>query len=757
MVKFFTKHLALVLIAWLLLSGQVSSQTTSLISQPPDLREFFNTPYGDNYSAVLLNQIFGPLFPAQGQAPEATLFSTLVGIMNGTVLGLAIILFLYNVVIATLQTAHEGNLLGSRYSSLWVPIRLLLAVLLILPVPGLGGYNLLQSGIAWLVKGSTVAASEVWRLGSQDLISGEIPIIKSSFTLDPELFKVAYRNQLCVKIANYQLREAESQLRVEFKQIDASQSTTFMSHLDNKQEGICGSYSIPEIPHYIQKLPSEFSAPIASAFRTLHTTILNRLITRVNDIIDDQWEQFVVQSISLEDFSGLIQETLNDLNQLLADGNRQINQLIVGSNQQNGSARQLIKDYLSGSDCNFLEDHRTNRTMCTGEGWIGAGNWYMTIARLNTEVVGLLKASIGATDTHYINKQKNSLNQTIVVEADEISNFQRFFMAVNGNKYLGLDETQKIWGVLTSELESSSLNLAASGFNIPEVILEASTTLGGGGFLGKIWQVGFADGVEAMIANLSPSRWANDPIVGIVNIGHWYLDVAGTLILGSAVVSLFSGSISTTVIFLIAGPLAAIGITLSFILPLLPFFLWIIAVASYFLLVIEAIIGSTLWLLAHLRMDGEGLSGNYGQRGWMILLGLLLTPPLMVMGYFVGMILFKITATLLDLGFYFAMSALVNSSPIVGIFGLIATGFLLVIAYIAIIERSFSLITHFPNRILMWIGGDVDLSHSEEYSRIQSGGRILSSSVRGGIAQLNGKLQGGGQMIKSYLSKLNRS
>ncbi|MCY4445067.1 MAG: hypothetical protein OXC02_01190, partial [Rhodobacteraceae bacterium] len=83
--------------------------------------------------------------------------------------------------------------------------------------------------------------------------------------------------------------------------------------------------------------------------------------------------------------------------------------------------------------------------------------------------------------------------------------------------------------------------------------------------------------------------------------------------------------------------------------------------------------------------------------------------------------------------------------------------FLLVIAYIAIIERSFSLITHFPNRILMWIGGDVDLSHSEEYSRIQSGGRILSSSVRGGITQLNGKLQGGGQMIKSYLSKLNRS
>ncbi len=740
-----------------MLSNGANAQMSSLVDQLPDIQDYFDTPHGDDYSAQLLNQIFGPLFPSPRNASGATLFSTLIGIVNIVVLSIAVVMFLYNTIVAVLQTAHEGIFLGNRYSSLWVPVRILFAIALLVPAPGLGGYNPLQYGMAWLVKGSTVMASEVWQLGASSLISGDVPIVNYGSELDPEIFKVAYRNQLCVKIANYQFGAANSPLRVEFKEVGSSRTTTFISHVDNRREGICGSYSIPEIPDYIANLPPEFSQSIGNEFKGLHREVLNTLVTSINDILDDQWQVFANQSQGLNDFSSSIRATLVDINQQLSEGNQRINQLITGSSLQDGSARRVIGDYISGTGCNSGPSGLGKTANCNGEGWIGAGNWYMTIARLNSEAVGLVKASVGATATQYISNENNSLNRLVVGEVDNVGSWRRLLGSVDDNKYLHRQETRRIWDAFTGELERSTLNLAVSGFNIPTALMEATATKGEGGFLGKIWRVGFAGGVEAMIANLSPSRWADDPIVGIVNIGHWYLDAAGTLMLGSAAASLFAGSISTTVTFLIAAPLAVIGITLSFILPLLPFFLWILAVAGYFLLLVEATVGSTLWLLSHLRLDGEGLSGSHGQRGWIMLLGLILTPPLMVMGYFAGMMLFKITTTLLDTGFYFAMTALVNGSPIVGIFGLIATGFLLVVAYIAIIERSFSLVAEFPNRVLAWIGGDVDLAISGEYKRIQSGGQMLSSFVRSGIGQLGSKMTGGSRMLKSGLSSLSKS
>ena len=662
---------------------------------------------------MLLNQLFGPIFPTPDNERTATLFSSLIGIMNVAVISVAGILLFYNVVVALLQSAHEGVIFGGRYSSLWVPIRILFATALLIPVPGMGGYNLIQTSVAWLVRGSTVMASELWKFGADELISGEIPMVVSGSQLDPEVFKTVYRNQLCAKLANYQLEAANSPLKVEFRENVYENYRVYISYLGDRNEGICGSYSLPEVPSYISSLEPAYALPIRDKFNELHLEVLNTLIHQVNLVINYQWSELVEKSEEPPEITNVIRRIFNDINLRLSSGNNNIRELVSGNELQEGSARKIIRDFIGGSNCTLSTSPENSYSQCSGEGWLGAGNWYMTIARLNTEVAGLLKASLGASESAYINNEVNTLNRSVVQETEEIGFFSRLFRSVDDGKYLHLAETNRIWNALNGNMERATINLATSGFLIPDSIFGISTD-GEGGLLGKIWKVGFAGGIESMISNLSPSRWSDDPIIGVVNIGHWYLDAAGALIVGSSVASLLASSVSTTVTFLIAGPLVAVGISLSFILPLLPFFFWIVGLASYFLLVVEAVVGSSLWALAHFRMDGEGLSGTFGQRGWLILFALISTPPLMILGYFVGMILFKITTGLLDSGFYFAMGALVNSSPIVGIFGLIATGFLLVMAYIAIIERTFSLIVEFPRRVLSWIGGDVDLTSGGE-------------------------------------------
>ena len=164
--------------------------------------------------------------------------------------------------------------------------------------------------------------------------------------------------------------------------------------------------------------------------------------------------------------------------------------------------------------------------------------------------------------------------------------------------------------------------------------------------------------------------------------------------------------------------------------------LWVVGVTGYFLLVVEAIIGASLWAFAHLRMDGEGISGN-AVNGWTLLLSLLLTPVLMVFGFIVGMAIFRVTSTLLMSGllptFYSAtagtnMMTMLMLIPVM----MLALG----VMQLLLIERSFSMITELPNRVLSWIGGKADLmdQHAADRARVGMIATTAASGTIGGAA-----------------------
>lgn len=711
-----------------------------------DIGAFFGTEFGDAFSSRLLNQLFGPLFPTTAADAGPTIFSALVGLVNMAVLLVAGLMFLYNISAGLLQSAHEGEVLGRRWSSLWAPLRVLFAVALLIPVPGLGGYNAIQTGTAWLVKGSTMMASAVWGEGARLLLSGDIPVSGRSPQLDGDLFKAVYRNQLCARIANFQFEAANSGMRVAFVEVRSGEEPRFVSAINGKRQGICGSYLVPEVPSYVARLPDDASLSIRQSFNGLHADVLRILVVNADRMIDRQWQALLANDSRLPDLSGQIASMMAEANSRLAAGNRAIMAAVAGSDGQQGAARGTIEAFVTGG-CR-------QGTTCAGEGWIGAGNWYMTLARLNSEVMGLVNASVSARDSRYISGEMNRLNRAVVATADSVGWFPQLFAGFDAGKYLHIEEAMRLWEAANGNMEAAAARLAGSGFSLPEEVLETAAPSERSGLLGKIWRAGFADGVQAMIAGFSPSRWGDDPIVGVVNMGNWYLDVAGALMLGGAAASVFSGAAANVVILLIAAPLAAIGITQSFILPLLPFLFWIVAVIGYFLLVAEAVVGSSLWALSHLRLDGEGISGEAGRQGWLMLLALVMTPALMVMGYLLGMEVFRIMAGLLDSGMYYAMSALVNASPLVGIFGLIAAGLLIVASYVVIIERSFSLVSEFPGRTLRWIGADARIADGPELHGMQRRGANIASGIGAGVTRLAKAMPGGGnrQVAKARLA-----
>ncbi len=710
---------------------------------PDTFSDAFGTEFGDGYSSILLNQVFGPLFPSAGTSVGATVFSRLIGFVNLAVLAIGGVLFLYNATVGLLQTAHEGEVLGRRWSSLWAPLRVLFAAGLLAPVPNLGGYNAIQGGIAWLVKGSTSVASEIWGHGVQLILSGEIPVIGMHSMHDDGLFKSVYRNQLCARIANFQLEAAGSPLRVTFREARSGGVRTVVSSIDGKRNNICGSYEIPETPRYIERLDAADAKAVEQVFNDLHLDALSMLIGSADQIIVKQWPA-LIGTAGLPDIGPDIQRAVSSARNHVAEGNRRIMRIVSGYGGESGAARRVLENFITGGDCEGPVDEVGGNGICFGEGWLGAGNWYMTIARLNSEAMGLLNATVSVVESRYISAEANRLNRSIVLAADAPGWVQRLFSSSNANKYLQTQEAIRIWSAANEAMENASIQLALAGFRLSHDVIEEAAISAESGMLGRIWKVSFAPGIETMIENFSPSRWGDDPIIGIVNMGNWYLDVAGTLLFGSVAVSFLSSSIASVVTFLVAAPLAAVGISQSFILPLLPFVYWVLAVVGYFLLVVEAVVASSVWALSHLRLDGEGISGEPGRQGWLMLLALLLTPALMVLGYFAGMALFRIASGLLDYGMYHAMSALVNASPLVGIFGLIATGFLVVMVQVAIIERSFSLVSEFPGRVLGWIGGEARIVGSGEMQRIGVIGSGFATGFGGVTRRLGSAMSGGG-------------
>ncbi|MCY4261233.1 MAG: DotA/TraY family protein [Rhodobacteraceae bacterium] len=723
---------ASVMLTGLLFAGQAWAQNQPVL--PHGLDGFFGSGTGDHYTTVLLNQLFGPLFPGAGGPAAPTIFSGIIGAYNILVMTVGAVLFFYTIVAATLQTAHEGVVLGRRWSSLWAPLRVLFAVALLMPVPGFGGYNTAQVGIAWLVRGSTLIATEVWGFAARQILAGEIPLTGKGRDFDAEIFKTVYRNQLCQTIANFQFSAAGSDQRVRLVRDPANDA--LISQVDGRRDGICGSYLLPRVPSHLARDGIARTAGLVDRFHGLHESVLNTLISNADAIIERQWPVVLEKSGPPPPVAPRIAAAIDEARTRLEAGNRDLLARAGGASDSQARARAIIEQSIIGRSCD------RDAGACSGTGWIGAGNWYMTIARLNAEIMGIMKPTVCARGSTHRSEATKPPNRTVVGEADGAGGLRRLFGGVDADKYLHLEETRRIWDTLLEDLDETTAGLSAYGFAIPAGILDQAAPETSSGLLARLWRTNFTRGVQAMIETLSPSQWADDPVVGIVTMGNWYLDIAATLIFGGMAVSVLSGSLATTITFLIAAPLAAVGLTLSFVVPLLPFFLWILAVARYFLIVVEAVAGASLWALAHLRLDGEGISGEAGRQGWMCLLALLLTPPLMIAGFLVGMILFRIVTGLLDTGMYYAMSALVNASPVVGIFGLIATGALQVTASLAVIERSFALVSEFPDRVLRWIGGQVDLT-TPEHGQFRTTSGFLTATLQSGIRHMRNPINAG--------------
>ena len=789
------RHLAALFAILIIGLIALAVSTTSLVAQDfgDDLdvgeeSQTMRTLFGgeeEDFSHRYLNEIFGPIFEYQGSAGRTNIFVIIIGYFNIFALILGAILFFYNVSVGVLQSAHEGQVLGRRWNSLWAPIRVIIAVGLLVPLPNMGGYNAVQGGIAYLVKGSTNVASYVWGQAASGILSNGVPIAGGVANVDAEVIEAIYRMNVCRAVNNYQLENAGDDRRIEigyasdlFGELDLnprstggwgdlvaegrrteilgepnlSFTTTLAGGDDadaSRYAGVCGSIRIPSPPQYIVNIDDDDVQSRALAqYADTHLGVVENINTRANDIISGVWEGVVDrQGPPSGDLRSELISILDDANADLNEGLGEMLTDVMGDREGDdySRARARIEDHILGAEC---EDGVSGR--CHGEGWVGAGSWYMLIARMNNEVLGVFSGSPGTEGERH--SDLDIYNPGI---------WGSMVSAFGGDTDEGviLEESNRMVDQLETYFNEATSGLAQYGFAIDtsEAAQARPSTYGENPWLRDILGPSLASSVDWLT---NPMRNYDDPIVGVlllgntlinIGVGIFAADIVANFTLGGFVGDALTGGTLSSAVSALSGALSALagisiaaGGVLMFIIPMMPFFFWVIGVTGYFLLVAEAIVASSIWAIAHMRMDGEGISGDSARQGYMMVLALLLTPVLMIFGFIVGMAIFRVTGQLVNAGYGYAVTGIMGSNPLPWLVGLVSLSVLQVLIFLVLIERSFSLITEFPTRVLNWIGARADLTRGEE-DRVRMAAVGAGWMISRGSQQLQGGMDKGAQ------------
>ena len=225
----------------------------------------------------------------------------------------------------------------------------------------------------------------------------------------------------------------------------------------------------------------------------------------------------------------------------------------------------------------------------------------------------------------------------------------------------------------------------------------------------------------------------------------------------------------------IAISLATVGLTAGFVLyyvlPFLPFLYFFFAVGGWIKAIFEAMVGVPLWALAHLRIDGDGLPGEAGMAGYMLIFEIFLRPIMILFGLLASVTIFAAMVFVLNdvfrlvtenlAGYDFEnvkdqvaqqasdgtiqMNANAAVSAMSSIRGEVDQFFFTIIYAIIVYMigmSCFKLVDLIPNQILRWMGQSVSAFGEGQND---AAGQLTQYAAFGGmqvVGKLGGAMQG---------------
>jgi conjugal transfer/type IV secretion protein DotA/TraY len=630
--------------------------------------DIFSPVPGDLSLTMLLQPVFGSLFGGEGNGP----LGEAIGIFNACCLTVGGLLAAYTITAGTMQTAHDGEMLGKRWSSMWVPIRLAVGTAAIVPI---GSFCAAQMLVAWLGMQGIGLADKVWgafassSFTSQSLASATPPA--------PNVSRLAFgvlRSQVCMKGF---ARLAQDGRGVLFTGMPA----TTGDMKNQRRYGVPG-LSATQCGGVVGSEASSGAMANVAGFLGIRTGAAEKTAAIR--------QAHATAAITLEaELAGIAESIVNGN----ANGAEAAYIAAVAHYQQAIGKAAMAQ---MGDKAYFEQVARSAEQ----EGWVLAGSWFMRMTALQSTVMQAIEDTPTALPVEDAGAHTTDMNRY----------YNALHGAVRDASVTGLDNTL----LADRAREDSESGIVMSAIN---------------SVFNKI-----TDSSRAGFNFLSDADSQRHPLLVASAAGNQMITWAMGLAVASIAVSHLGGFTISLVLGAFVLALLTTGITLSVVLPMLPFIMWMGAVLGWLLLTVESIIGAPLWAVMHLYPRGEEIHGG-ASAGYRLALDLVLRPTLMVFGFAAAVVLTTPVAQLINKVFFSTFE--LSQGGYVGFIAMLSAVAIWSALLLSMMKAAFGFTHRVPDQVMKWMGGGHGSGLAEAGSMgaaVEHQSSAATSAVTGAVA-----------------------
>ncbi|MFL9610991.1 DotA/TraY family protein [Methylobacillus sp. Pita2] len=652
-------------------------------------------------------QAIGKITGLAGGEAVTSVLSDIMTVWNGCMMFIGTVIVGYIIIAGVLKSAHEGEVLGRQWSTMWIPARATIGLGMTGPI--VAGYSAVQLLVVWVAIQGVGMADMMLSAAAERLAKNGGFISSPEPSRDTyELMKNLYVSTACAVAYNREIQNSRNSGNIEGYPTGAEVSLEAYGDEPAKltspfkKYGLRMGYSGDNI--ISNEVCGKFEWGVGDVIATQYEasgstgTGFANLVDRVDMMFDSS----VSRNIVLAQRDGLIEA----YNKILPLVQRRYGQqgIDLGAPPSAAEMKPAMDAYMkkltenvatikSHMDAQGLGNFAAN---VTKDGWAMAGAYYARIGHMNAAANDIIRSApnnvesdipeprIGNNYLENVAMTISSAEEDVAKLADSLvsgADKEREFMLGTGLSGAVMHPFLNMQNGIISYLNSTGDPMSRSQA-IGHLMIDAAYLATGAQTVASLTPAGRGGKIASKLSELkSGGKNGNAKMAGMM----------------SGVMGFINSAIS--VLFLA-------GAMLAYIFPMVPFILMLFAVMSWLTSFFIAVIASPLWAISHATPDGHEAFGS-GSNGYVLLMSVTLRPSLTILAMFGSYAIMFAMDTILAKGYMVAFAgAQVTSAT--GIIGLVVGCLLYAAISLMMVYGCYRLVQTVPDAILQWVGGRDD-------------------------------------------------
>jgi len=729
-----------------------------------DITAIRNAAPETDRSMIMLMEVFGNsvFFWKEGAAGGGGggLLPQVMLILNSAIFAVAILWLIYNLVAGVMQTAHEGEVLGKRFNSAWLPMRFSFGAIAL--VPAFGGYSIAQAIMGFGVLMGVGIANMATEAGIDMMASGKGLIAPPAVAVSETLFDSAFQSFVCMHGINKGIDEVNTAMPS--SKIGPEHRIKYAGAGANGNRGVSATATEETWSFHADISPNE---PVCGAIVMKRMT--DGTTTKVSGILGNMGvgEADAAAKAIQRKVAEALGTAMSKLDTVAG---------IYVADFDANKAKKAIREAKDTYVTSIQTEVDSNFTKITGiekevtatlkkDGWIALGAFYnvfaVASAKINVatdvrpEITHALPPSYSAwSDGGYARvyaQAMDRLGDPALGKSSNPASNKSHEISSNAEQMSGdAKALNSIFGAHSPGqwFARAGIDLVAGGTGGVGIINPIMSVKSVGDSI--LTTVGYAYTALAMADLWEKSKAAAiaaSAVTGAAAGAAWGSSqgesaggAIGGAIGGAALAALATSGLIQPYLLVALG----MGFMLSIYLPLTPFITWIGGIVSWFIIVCEAILAAPLWALTHMDTEGEGM-GQKTAHGYIFFLNLVFRPVLMVIGFLFAGAAVIVLGTFVMSIFGVAIASLQMDGSVTGswtgLFSILGFTIVFFALMSIVIHGCFNAIHIIPDQVIAWVGGHGGGAQMGKDAQ-QHGTTIIARSQGNPVAGQLGKKKG---------------